>query len=86
MGNECCQEKQNAQNMEYIADEFYDPYTELKQRMTTNQTQLQYHGPKYLPPLPDIPHQLAKLEIFINQQVPPPKMEHFPESVVLPPF
>lgn len=47
---------------------------------------MQKHGPKYLDPLPGMPRHLTKLEIVINQQVPPPKNEFYSQSVVLPPY
>jgi hypothetical protein len=44
------------------------------------------HGPKNLNPLSEVPRELIKLETFINQQVPAPKVEFYSESVVLPPY
>lgn len=54
--------------------------------MVTDRKVIEKHGPSYLQPLPELPRQLAKLEGIINQNIPPPKTNFYPDAVVLPPF
>lgn len=89
MGNECCQKDQSYNNLkasDFNIDEFYDPYSELKARVVADPNAMQKHGPKYINPLPELPRHLVKLESVINQNVTPPKVNFYPDAVVLPPY